>query len=68
MSDLIDHTRTIKVEIGGEWWIAKPCKDCFIIRLRNAWKVLKGTARAFHYKQDECDELNKLFNKKTKNA
>ena len=64
MSQLIDDIKNSpQAEFGQEWWIAKPYKDCFIIRFKNAWEVLKGTAKAFHYKEDECNRLNTLFKK-----
>ncbi len=64
MSQLIDSLNdSPQTEFGGEWWMAKPYINPFIIRLKNAWKVLKGTATAFHYKEDEIDILNKQFEK-----
>ena len=66
MSELIDNIKKKEmtdVEFGGEWWIAKPFQDYFLLRLKNAIKVLKGTARAFHYKEDEINDLDKLFKK-----
>jgi hypothetical protein len=48
-ADDLKHTTT---EIDGKWVIAKPMKQIFIRRLKDAIKVLKGEAEAvIFYKQ-----------------
>ena len=58
MSILIDDIHNDKVNIGGEWWIAKPCIKPFYMRFKDCLSVLTGKAEAFHYKEDECNQLH----------
>ena len=65
MSILIDELlelRTQNQEINGKWYIAKPVDVDFgiatkIHRLKDAYKVLTGKAKAYHFKEDEIKEI-----------
>jgi len=54
--DIVKHTQE---EIQGGWYIAKPlpCFNFFDIfrRIRDACRVLRGSAKAYHYKRDELN-------------
>ena len=64
MSILIDELlelRTQNQEINGKWYIAKPIDCNFgiatkIHRLKDAYRVLTGKSRAYHFKEDEINE------------
>jgi hypothetical protein len=59
MSILIDVfdklNSTNKCEHDGRWYIAKPCdfKPHIKIRIKDAFRVLTGKSRAYHFKEDE---------------
>ena len=63
MSTLIDDLigyATVNQEINGKWYIAKPCNDFFCIRdlisrIIDAYRVLIGKSRAYHFKEDESE-------------
>lgn len=63
MSVLIDDlvkTSSVKQEIKENYWyIAKPYGFYgwrgLVTRVKDAWRVLTGKSRAFHYKEDEND-------------
>jgi hypothetical protein len=61
MSQLIDKLVTVesknKVEINGEWWIAKPlCDVSLTARIKDAWRILIGKSQAYHYFEDVIKE------------
>ena len=66
MSELIDDLMKdtcTNQEINGYWYIAKPYGffgfKGFVNRVKDAWRVLIGKSRAFHYMEDEIDsEVN----------
>lgn len=41
-----DELSEVTTQINGEWVVAKPMKQPFILRLKDALKVLKGDAEA----------------------
>ena len=41
------------VGIDDKWYIARPIRGCFRLRLRDAIQVLKGKATAVTFKEDE---------------
>jgi len=48
----VDTLHEITTEIDGKWVIARPIKQGFIIRFKDAIQVLKGNAEAVKfYKQ-----------------
>lgn len=58
MSTLIDKIiadgKECTVEINKIWYVAKPLgKGRFKNRIKDAIRILSGTAKAFHYKEDE---------------
>ena len=62
MSVLIDvmvrnsHKFPAKEEYNGRWYVAKPLEIFSVVgRLRDAWRVLIGRSRAYHYKRDMED-------------
>ena len=61
MSQIIDKLVAIdsknKVEINGEWWIAKPLYDISLTgRIKDAWRILTGKSQAYHYFEDVINE------------
>ena len=60
MSTLIDDLliqSSINNKIDQNWYIAKPYEmsglKVIIKRFKDAWRVLEGKSRAYHYKEDE---------------
>lgn len=50
-SELKNHTKLI----GDKWYIAKPMQyhNKFIVRLKDAWKVLIKKGHVYHFKEEE---------------
>ena len=68
MSDLIDDLvklRTCNQEFNGQWYIAKPCEffgfSTIIKRIRDAWRVLTGKSRAYHFYEDLLSKRPKII-------
>ena len=61
MSTLIDNLIgfcRINNKFNDSWYIAKPYEGFYLKqRLVDAWRILVGKSRAYHYKEDE--ELEK---------
>lgn len=60
MSILIDKLliqSTINNRIDDCWYISKPYEMIglkgMLLRIKDAWRVLEGKSRAYHYKEDE---------------
>ena len=57
IDDLIIEYTTVYQEIEGKWYIAK-CYDLYGFaglkhRIKDAFRVLIGKSRAYHFKEDE---------------
>jgi len=68
MSTLIDNLidlRTCNQEFNGAWYIAKPYEffgfATFIRRLKDAWRVLTGKSRAYHFYEDTLKKRPKVI-------
>lgn len=68
MSELIDDLidlRTCNQEFNGSWYIAKPYEffgfQTFIRRLKDAWRILIGKSRAYHFHEDTLKEKPKII-------
>jgi len=63
-----DNLVQTQTEILGEWYIAKPLTAPFIMRLKDAWKVLVGDAQAVSFtevidvKEMMIDKIKTLYN------
>lgn len=44
--------------VDGKQCYAKPCTDCFIVRLRDAWGVLIGRYHAHSFVSEEFGRKN----------
>ena len=63
MSELIDdlfkELKSQNVEINGKWYIAKPYDfigiSCVWQRVKDAFRILNGTSKAYHFKEDEIE-------------
>lgn len=57
MSILIDRlivqSKDVRAGVNGKWYVAKPIEYFSVGRIKDAWRVLVGKARAYHYKIDE---------------
>lgn len=64
IDDLID-LRTCNQEFNGAWYIAKPYEffgfTAFIRRLKDAWRVLTGKSRAYHFYEDTLKKRPKVI-------
>ena len=68
MSTLIDNLidlRTCNQEFNGARYIAKPYEffgfATFIRRLKDAWRVLTGKSRAYHFYEDTLKKRPKVI-------
>ncbi len=68
MSDLIDNLidlRTCNQEFNGYWYIAKPYEffgwATLRRRIKDAWRVLIGKSRAYHFHEDELTEKPRVI-------
>lgn len=69
MSTLIDDLLELKncnQEFEGKWYIAKPFEFygflTFLNRIRDAYRVLTGKSRAYHFYEDELAERPLIVN------
>jgi hypothetical protein len=57
MSTLIDNLINqtgVNQQVGHYWYIAKPYEGFYLKkRIKDAWRILTGKSRAYHYKEDE---------------
>ena len=57
IDDLFEELKSQNVEINGKWYIAKPYDfvgiSCVWQRVIDAFRILNGTSRAYHFKEDE---------------
>ena len=53
IDQLLQNSLNAKAEIDGKWYIAKPLRyPSLFSRIKEAWGVIKGKSRTYHYKQD----------------
>ena len=55
IDDLVQRSRIVsdRFKADGRAYIAKPWWDYTVwVRMRHAWAVLRGTARAYQYRED----------------
>lgn len=66
IDELVKLTNCNKQYFEG-WYVAKPYEStgflAFLRRARDAWRVLTGRSRAYHFYQDELEE-QPLINRK----
>ena len=56
IDDLMGFCQT-NSQFGSCWYVSKPYEGFYLKqRLVDAWRVLTGKSRAYHYKEDEDSE------------
>jgi len=61
MAFRIESFLDCSVEINGKWYIARPLRGGFFIRLREAMQVLKSEATAVTFQEDEIEGLESYY-------
>ena len=57
IDQLIRNSVNAMAEIDGKWYIAKNLHyPSLWYRIKEAWGVIRGRSRTYHYKQDEVVE------------
>ena len=57
IDQLIHNSEGVQAEINGRWYVAKNLTyPSLWYRLKEAWDVIRGRSRTYHYKQDEVVE------------
>lgn len=58
IDDLLNQTGVAQ-QFGNYWYIAKPYEGFYLKqRIKDAWRVLTGKSRAYHYMEDQKENEN----------